>query len=224
MRPRVSPAASAAGCNSGTGGTIEAKLWSDAAKRFDAKGDVVVERDTELLSAVVDVVATDSARERFIFQFFLHGCGFHLVDAFGGFDEGAGGEEAGEFVAGKEGVIEGRDARHAGVAGVAEDRVNDFFGVAALAENLRAFVGVLFRRVMFGIEPAFVVEIVKQSRQAPSAFVTAELLGVSPNAGFDGKACFRRLSLWVYSQRRFQASSRFGIFSSGIILMQLRVV
>ena len=72
MRPRVLGAASAAGCNSGTGGTIEAKLWSDTAKRFDAKGDVVVERDAEFLSAVVDVVATDSARERFIFQFFLH--------------------------------------------------------------------------------------------------------------------------------------------------------
>src|ERR1700745_1252570 len=122
MRPRVPCAASAAGCNSGTGGTIEAKLWSDAAKGFYAERNVVVERNAELLSAVVDVVATDSARERFIFQFFLHGCGFHLVDAFGGFDERAGGEEAGEFVAGKEGVIKGGDARHAGVAGMAEDR------------------------------------------------------------------------------------------------------
>src|SRR6266436_749433 len=94
-------AASAAGCNSGTGGTIEAELWSDAAKGFDAERDVVVEGDAELLSAVVDVVATDAAGEGFIFQLFLHGCSFHLVDAFGRLDERAGGEEAGELVAGE---------------------------------------------------------------------------------------------------------------------------
>src|SRR6201987_2146378 len=126
MRPR-SRAASAIGCNSGAGGTIEAELWSDAAKRFDAKRDVVVERDAELLSAVVDVVATDAASERFVFQFFLHGRCFHLVDAFRRFDERTGGEKAGEFVAGEEGAIERRDAWDAGIAGVTEDRVNDFF-------------------------------------------------------------------------------------------------
>src|SRR5579864_4939734 len=119
MRSRVPGGASAADCNSGTGGTIEAKLRSDTAKGCDAKCDVVVERDAELLSAIVDVVATDSAREGFVFQLFLYGCGFHLVNAFGGFDERAGGEEAGELVAGKEGVIERGDARHAGVAGMA---------------------------------------------------------------------------------------------------------
>jgi hypothetical protein len=107
MRPRVLGAASAAGCNSGAGGTIEAELCSDAAKGFDAERDVVVERDAEFLSAIVDVVATDAARERLVFQLFLHGCGFHLVDAFGGFDERAGGEEAGELVTGEEGVVEG---------------------------------------------------------------------------------------------------------------------
>lgn len=169
MRPRVS----GGGCNSGTGGTIETELWSDAAKSLDAERDVVVERDAEFLSAVVDVVATDAARERFIFELFLHGRGFHLVDALGGFDERASGEEAGELVAGKEGVVERRNACHAGVAGVAEDCVNDFFGVSALAENLRAFKGVLFRRVMFRVGPAFVVEIVKQAGQAPGVFIAA---------------------------------------------------
>ena len=106
MRPRERGAAPAADCNSGTGGTIEAELWGDTAKGFDAERDVIVERDAELLSAVVDVVATDAARECFVFQFFLHGCCFYLVDAFGRFDERAGGEEAGEFVASEESVIE----------------------------------------------------------------------------------------------------------------------
>ena len=64
--------------------------------------------------------------------------------------------------------------------------MNDFFGVAALAENLRAFVGVLFRWVMFGIGPALVVEIVEQAGQAPGVLVAAELSGVGANAGFDG--------------------------------------
>src|ERR1700722_13019364 len=128
MRPRVLCAASAGGCNSGAGWTIEAELWSDAAKGFDAQRDVDVEGDAELLSAVVDVVTTDAAGERFVFQLFLHGRGFHFVDAFGRFDERASGEEAGELVAGEEGVIEWRNARHAGIAGVAENCVNDFFG------------------------------------------------------------------------------------------------
>jgi len=85
---------------------------------------------------------------------------------------------------------------------MAEDRVNDFFGVAALAENLRAFVGVLFRRVMFGIGPAFVVEIVKQARQAPGAFVATELLGVSANAGFNGQGMFSQaFALCVFAEQ-----------------------
>jgi hypothetical protein len=71
------------------------------------------------LSAVVDVVATDAARERFVLQLFLHGCGFHLVDAFGRFDERTGGEETCELVASEKGVIEWRNACDAGIAGVA---------------------------------------------------------------------------------------------------------
>src|SRR6202041_3051731 len=201
MRPR-SRAASAVGCNSGAGGTIEAELWSDAAKGFDAKRDVIAERDAELLSAVVNIVATNAACERFVFQLFLYGCGFHLVDAFGRFDERASGEEAGELVASKEGVIERRDARHAGIAGVAEDCVNDLFGVATLAEDRRAFVGVLFRRVMFGVGPALVIEIVEETGKAPSVFVATELSGVGANAGFDGEGMFSQaFALGVFAEQ-----------------------
>ena len=102
--------------------------------------------------------------------------------------------------------------------------MNDFFGVAALAKDLRAFVRMFFRGVMFGVGPTLVIEIVEEAGEAPGVFVATELLGVGANAGFDGQGVLSRLSLCVYSQRRFQASSRFGIFSSGIILMQLRVV
>jgi hypothetical protein len=63
--------------------------------------------------------------------------------------------------------------------------VNDFLGIAALAENLRALVGVLLCCVMLGIGPALVVEIVEQAGQAPGVLVASELLGVGANAGLD---------------------------------------
>src|SRR5271154_4829616 len=121
IRPRCRGAAFAA-TGSGIAGTIETELWSDAAQGFNAKREVLVERDAKLLGAVVDVVATHAARERFVFQLLLYGCCFHLVDTFRGFDERAGCEEAREFVTGEEGTIERRNARDAGIARVSKDR------------------------------------------------------------------------------------------------------
>jgi len=61
-------------------GEIEGR--GNAAERFDAEGDVLVERNTQFFCAFVDIVAADTAGEGFILQFFLHRGGFHFVDTF----------------------------------------------------------------------------------------------------------------------------------------------
>src|SRR4029077_5955844 len=132
MRPREWDAASAAGCNSGAAGTIEAELRSDGPEGFDAKGDVVVEWNAEFLGAVVDVVTTDAAGEGFVLKLLFHRSGFDFVNAFRRLDEGTRGKETGQFIAREKSAIERRDARNAGIAGMAKDRVNDFLGVTAL--------------------------------------------------------------------------------------------
>ena len=85
---------------------------------------------------------------------------------------------------------------------MAKNCVNDFLGVTALTENLRAFVGMLFRRVMLGVWPALIIEIVKQAGEAPGVFVAAELSSVGANAGFDGESMFAKaLALCVFAEK-----------------------
>src|SRR5580704_8891860 len=78
-----------------------------------AEGNVVVEGDAELFGAFDYVFAGDAAGESFVFHALFHGAGLEIEDAFGGAHQGAGDEEAGELVAGKERVFERRLPRHA---------------------------------------------------------------------------------------------------------------
>lgn len=97
---------------------IQAELGRDAAKGVDAKGDMILKRDTEFFGAFVHVIAIDAASEGLVLQFFLYAGGFHFVNAFAGLDEGAGGQESGQFVAGEKGAIELRFALDPRVIGV----------------------------------------------------------------------------------------------------------
>src|SRR4029077_4310748 len=145
---------------------------------------------------------TDAAGEGFVLKLLFHRSGFDFVNAFRRLDEGTRGKETGQFIAREKSAIERRDARNAGIAGMAKDRVNDFLGVTALTENLRAFVGMLFRRVMLGIWPALVIKIVKQAGEAPGVFVAAELSGIGANAGFDGESMFEKaFALRVFAEK-----------------------
>ena len=102
---------------------------------MDAEGDVIFEWNAEFGGAVYDVVAIYAAGEGFVFELLFHGCGFDVGDFLRWFDESAGGEETGEFVAGKKRVLERRDALDARIVCVALDRANHFFGIAEIAKD-----------------------------------------------------------------------------------------
>src|SRR6202012_2417576 len=149
--------------------------------------------DGKFFRAVEDIVAVDAAGEGFVFELFADAGGFDIVDRFAGFDEGAGGEEAGELVAGEENFVQMREARGAGVLGVAEDGVTDLRRPATLFEDADADVGMLLRG---GV--AFVVEVVQQaggsvelnalrSVIADEAEAQDLLLTVGADAAFDGE-------------------------------------
>ena len=160
------------------------------AHSLDAEGDVFVEGDAEFDGTVTDIVAVDTFGESLVFQFFGDGRGFEIEDAFGGADVNAGGEEAGEFVAGEERVLEGSLSRDAAIVGVGDDGADDFLGVAEFAEDFGAFGGMFLVRGVIVVGPALVVEIVKESGEAPSFFVGAVFAGVSADAGFDSQHVF----------------------------------
>jgi hypothetical protein len=153
----------------------------------DTEGDVLFERDAELLGAFADVFAVDAFGESFIFQAALHGIYLEIKDAFRGADVGAGGEETGEFVASEKSVFERGLARDAGIIGVGEDGADDFVGVAALAEDFRAFRGMLPVGRVIVIGPTLVIEIVKECGEAPELFVGALFAGVGADTGLHGK-------------------------------------
>ena len=125
---------------------------------LNAEGDVDVEVDAELGCALNDVFAVDAAGEGFVFHLFLHARDFDVGDGFRRLDQGAGGEEAGQLIAGKEDFGEVRGARHAGVERVAKDCGAEFLGPAQALQFADADEGVLFGRGM-----ALIVKIVEQS-------------------------------------------------------------
>jgi hypothetical protein len=171
-------------------GASEAEGVGVLAEGLDAEGDVVVEGKVEFGSALDDVFAGDAAGEGFVFHAFFYGTGFEIEDGFGGADKGAGDEEAGEFVAGEEGVFEGSLARRVAIAGMGEDGADDFFGVAVFAEDLGAFGGVLAVGGVVGVGPALVVEVMENGGEAPGIFVGAVFAGIGAHAGFDGEHVF----------------------------------
>ncbi len=78
-------------------------------------------------------------------------------------------------------------ARDSRIIRVRENRANDLFGVATLAQNFRTFRGMTRVGGVFVVGPAFVIEIVEQRSKAPSLFIGALLARVSSDAGFDGQ-------------------------------------
>ena len=105
---------------------------------------MLVQIDSQFGCAVDDVVAVDAAGEGLVLELLPDAGDFDIVDGFAGLDERAGGEEAGELVAGEERLVQMRDARRAGVLGVAEDGVANLRRPAALFEDADADPGMLF--------------------------------------------------------------------------------
>ena len=112
------------------------------------------------------------------------------MNAFRRLDQRAGGEETSKLIASKKRAIERRDARDAGVGGVAENRMNDLFRIAALAQDGGTLARMFFRRMVFDVGPALVIEIVQQSCKSPCFFIRGIPVGVGAHAGFDGQRVF----------------------------------
>jgi len=106
---------------------------------FNAEGDVFFERDGEFFRAFNHIFAIYPPRKGFVLHAFLYRTGLQIQNAFGRADVRAGGNETGEFVAGKESFLELGIARHARVIRVRKNRADDFFWIALLAKNLCAF-------------------------------------------------------------------------------------
>jgi hypothetical protein len=166
-------------------GAAEAEGVGLFAEGGDAEGDMVFERDAQLFGAFADVVAADAFGEGLVFHAAFDGIHFQVEDALRRANVGAGGEKAGQFVAGEEGVLEGRLARHVAIVGVGEDGADDFLGIALLAKDSGAFGGVLFVRGVGFVGPALVVEVVQKGGESPKVFIGALLAGVGADAGFD---------------------------------------
>jgi len=139
---------------------------------------VFVEIGAEVFGAVDDVVAVDLAGEGFVFHPLSDGLGVDFCERLAGLDEGNGGDESGELVTGEETFFHWRVATDAGVFGVGHDGAADFVGVSALFQDFVAFIGMLF-----GGGPAFVVEVVDESDDAPEIFGFGGSVGVFARTG-----------------------------------------
>src|SRR5579871_2792152 len=98
--------------------------------------------------------------------------------------------EASEFIAGEKGFFQQRISGDAGVIGVGKDRANDFLGVSLFAQDFGAFGRVSAVGGVFMIGPAFVIEIVEESGEAPCVFIGAILSGIRADAGFNSQHVF----------------------------------
>ena len=125
------------------------------------------------------VVSVYAAGESFVLHFLSHGFGFHFRQRLPWFDQSAGGDESGQFVAGKERFLQRRLARHTGVLGVRHDGFANLVRPATLFQNLVPFVRVIFPAGIF-----LVVEIVDKADHAPEIFVSSQLAGVGAHARF----------------------------------------
>lgn len=168
----------------------------------DAEGDVFFERDAEFFGAFDYIFTADASREGFVFHALFDGAGFKIEDALRRTDVGAGGEEAGELIAGKKCVLKRRFAWDAAVIGVGEDGADHFFRIAVLAENFGALGGMFAVGSVVVVGPTLVVEVVEEGNEAPELLVGTKFAGVGADTGLDGKHVFAQtFGLSVFTEK-----------------------
>src|SRR5450755_2268769 len=165
----------------------QSQFRRDAPHSLDAEGDVFVEVDAHLGSAVDDVVTADGAGEGFVLHFFPDGLGFNLRQRLVGFHQRGGGDESGELVASEQRLLKHALTRDSAVVGMRQDGAANVFGIAAIFQDLAAF-----ERMVLGGRIFFVIEVVDESDQTPEVFVFAELASVSAEANFHRKGVFAK--------------------------------
>src|SRR5437879_1014994 len=95
--------------------SIQPKLAGDGLQGFDAETDVLIQIDAQSSGAVDNVVAVHLAGEGLIFHSFSHRLGVDFGQRLPRLDQGDGGDESGEFVAGEQSLLHGRVAGDASV-------------------------------------------------------------------------------------------------------------
>src|ERR1051326_215901 len=113
--------------------------------RLDAEVNVLLQRDTQLLRAVDDVLAVHAAREGLVLHLLLDAGYIYFVYSASWLDVGDGGDESGQLVAGVENLLQVGHARHTAVIGVRENGAADLFVHTAFGEHRLAFHGVIGR-------------------------------------------------------------------------------
>ena len=132
-------------------------------QRIDDELDVLLQRDAEPLDARVDIFAADLRRKALVLQFLLDARWGERADAIGA-DEAAGHDEAGQLVAGEQGLVE-------------SGQLGDFRAASKWATTAWAISGSPCSRsqrddpprVLFG--PSVVVGVVHKPGHRPSRLV-----------------------------------------------------
>lgn len=142
---------------------------------------MVVEGEADEVGSFCYIVPVDAGGEICGLHFFDDAFCFEVHDGAAGPDVDAGGDEAGEFVAGEEVALDGGGGFDAGFGGVVGGDGLDDFGVDVFfLEEGHAPEG-----VVFGV--LFVVEVVEEAGDAPLVLVGVLEIGVVAHAGFDGE-------------------------------------
>src|SRR4051794_23824112 len=177
-------------------GRAQAELARDGLERGDHVRDVLVQLDSELLGALVDLVAVHPRGERRLLELLLHGLRLEALQP-GRPDEPAGVDEAAQLVAREERLLEQRVARHCEMLRVGEDGLDDLLRITLLAEDRRAVLRVLVEGRM-----DLVVEVMEQGGDAPELLVLVELARVEARRSLDREGMAKqRLALRVARQR-----------------------
>src|SRR5258708_5538449 len=130
------------------------------AHRDNAKGDVLFNRHTKLRRSTADIVTRNAFSKSLVLQFLFHRIHFQIQNTLRWPDVATGGDETSQFVASEEDVLERCLARNAAIIRVGNDRANDLFGVAVLAQDLGTLGRVTLVWRVFAVVPALAVEIV----------------------------------------------------------------
>src|SRR5258708_7756616 len=138
----------------------QAERFGIFAHRDNAKSDVLFNRHTKFRRSIADIVTRNAFSKSLVLQFLFHRIHFQIQNTLRWPHVATGGDEASQFVASEERVLERCLARNAAIIRVGNDRPNDLFGVAVFAQDLGTFGRMTLVGRVFGVGPALVVEIV----------------------------------------------------------------
>ena len=147
---------------------LQPQLVGALAQERDHVGDVLIERQANLLGALPQILARHGARERFVLHPLDHRRGLEIEDALRRPDERGGGDEARQLVAGEQRLLQPAFARDAAVVGVRQDRARHPLRIAERRQNLDATV-----RMILAVGILLVVEVVHERDEAPLVLVLA---------------------------------------------------